>query len=295
VVRPSRTWPSSTSLCSTRQVRLSQNAEFTPSDLVIWTPGTLTEGGAPRVTDVTTFPEECTWTRSRILGIANALESASSHPLATAIRSYCEQEKATPVEAFNFEEVSGRGLKAYIKELGATAVIGNEAWMIQHGAFVSPEDQQLLNGWKEDAKSVVLLALSSASSGRFSLAAAFGVADVIRPEAKSVIADLKKQGLDVWMVSGDNIMTARAVARIVGINETNIVADVLPHEKVCGQKLCAGGHELTVALRLRKSSGCNEPDRSEDCLGCNEFFVSRKPANTASLHSRVTALTTARL
>jgi Cu+-exporting ATPase len=194
--------------------------------------GTLTEGGAPRVTNAEIFPSRASLSRSGVLGVASALESASSHPLAAAIRWYCEQEQADFVEAYNFEEVSGRGLKAHIEGVGSTAIIGNEAWMIEHGATIPSNAQELINSWKNEAKSVVLLALSPTTEGQFYLAAAFAIADVIRPEAKSVIASLKKQNIAVWMISGDNIVTAKAVARLVGIEEANIIADVLPHEKV---------------------------------------------------------------
>lgn len=194
--------------------------------------GTLTEGGAPQVTNVEVFQSEIPLSRSCIFGVSNALESASSHPLATAIRSYCEQEQADLIEPSNFGEVPGRGLKAYVKDIDSAAIIGNEAWMAEHGVVLSPEAQLLVDGWKSEAKSVVLLALAPVAIGQFSLVAAFAVADVIRPEARSVIASLKRQNIAVWMISGDNHMTAKAVARLVGIEDNNIIADVLPHEKV---------------------------------------------------------------
>jgi P-type Cu+ transporter len=208
-------------------------------DLIVFDKtGTLTEGGAPRVTNAEIFPDAIRpsrnepLSRSQILGVASALESASNHPLATAIRSYCEQERAASVDASDFEEVSGRGLKAHIGFIDSVAIIGNEAWMVQHGVDIDPKAQKILEEWKHEAKSVVLLALASPLETDFVLAAAFGITDVIRPEAEEVIKNLKSQDIAVWMISGDNIATAKAVAQIVGIDETNVIADVLPHQKV---------------------------------------------------------------
>jgi Cu+-exporting ATPase len=206
--------------------------------------GTLTEGGAPRVTNSeiildalpTTSDEKRAYaSRSGILGIADALESASSHPLATAIRSYCQSssEQITRVTATDFEEVSGRGLKASLPNSGITAIIGNESWMSEHGVVMSNEMRAVLNDWKTEAKSVVLLALQLSNDNDYTLVAIFAIADTIRKEAKEVIRDLQRQGTAVWMISGDNSTTAKAVARTVGINESNVIADVLPHEKVC--------------------------------------------------------------
>jgi magnesium-transporting ATPase (P-type) len=89
-----------------------------------------------------------------------------------------------------------------------------------------------LGVWKTEAKSVILLGIRDASTSSFSLAAILAVADQLRPEASSVISWLHHQGIGTWMVSGDNLTTAEAVARTVGIPETNVMAGVLPHEKV---------------------------------------------------------------
>jgi P-type Cu+ transporter len=200
--------------------------------------GTLTEGGEPAVLDSEVFPV-ARWERKIVLGIAAEMESASSHPLGTAIRAFCEAQfkGASLPSGSTFEEVAGRGLKAYFEELQCTAIIGNEAWLEEHGAVVDDMIGQRLRTWKSEAKSVVLLAIRDesgdhANSRGFATTAIFAVADRLRPEARSVVSYLQHQGIGTWMISGDNAVTARAVAETVGIPTTNVIAGVLPHEKV---------------------------------------------------------------
>ncbi|KAI1789551.1 heavy metal translocatin [Ganoderma leucocontextum] len=198
--------------------------------------GTLTEGGDPKVTDVeiTTEHADIGLSREEILGVAMEIEAASSHPLATAIRGYCEENGARSQTATSVEETPGRGLKASFPSLKCTAVIGNEPWMEHHHAKVDGKTSDLLHSWKSAGKSVVLLAICperTSSASDFVVIAAFAVADPIRPEAKEVLSRLQAQGMGTWMISGDNTMTAKAVARSVGIPETNVIAEVLPHQK----------------------------------------------------------------
>ena len=211
-------------------------------DLVVFDKtGTLTEGGDPRVVDAELpSSQEAGWQPEVVLGVAAELESASTHPLASAIRTYCAA-KGTPQRGAGFDETAGRGVKGRFDALGCEAVIGNEAWMSEHGAAVDGALDARLSAWKAEGNSVVLLALRRLAAGsaeteenkaRFDVCAAFAVADPLRPEASAVVAKLQAQGISTWMVSGDNAVTAKAVAQKVGIPETNVIAGVLPHEKV---------------------------------------------------------------
>lgn len=170
-----------------------------------------------------------------ILGVAAGLESVSSHPLAIAIRRYCEQNEASSQHGSEFEEIAGRGIQADFLALDLTAVIGNEAWLEQHRCTLDGRVISTLDTWKQQGKSVVLLAtqdLSEKSVSDFVVRFAFAISDPLRPEAGGVIQALQEKGVQTWMVSGDNEVTAKAVARMVGIPETNVIAGVLPHEKV---------------------------------------------------------------
>jgi Cu+-exporting ATPase len=113
------------------------------------------------------------------------------------------------------------------------------SWLREHGARADGQDykMQRLN---LQGKSTVLLALdnteidmtSSSPRGKFSIVAVFAISDRIRPEATSVISQLHVQDIETWMISGDNEITAQAVARSVGIPSENVIAGVLPQQKV---------------------------------------------------------------
>jgi P-type Cu+ transporter len=213
--------------------------EMAQVDVVVFDKtGTLTEGGEPRVTDAQIIPLGEKWNYQLVLGIATELESASSHPLAIAIRNCCAKHHALPTAGTAFEEVPGRGLVARFPSHQCTAIIGNEAWMSEHHVQIRLKDSALLDTWKNQAKSVVLLAIRDESeSGTqretpFRLAALFAVMDQLRSEARAVVSRLRHNGFDTWMISGDNPKTAMAVARVVGIPSMNVIAGVLPHQKV---------------------------------------------------------------
>ena len=196
--------------------------------------GTLTEGGEPRVTDAELYTENLPWTRADILSVVHELESASSHPLGIAIRKHCEDQgdvklSATPVSV---DETGGRGLKGTFTSPKCVAIIGNESWIEEHGASISAPQERLLSQWKSEGKSVILAALSSTKpESDFNVVGIFAAADTLRPEASGVVQALQKQGLGTWMISGDNPVTAKAVAKMAGIPETNVIAGVLPHQK----------------------------------------------------------------
>jgi len=199
--------------------------------------GTLTEGGEPKVTDVEFFTDD----RTKTLAIANALESASTHTLALAIRTYCEEATIADMEVVTeeMEEMGGMGVYAEMKvnNESISAIIGNEAWMEEHNAIYPPNTTKSLNDWKCQGKSVVLMASQThttsekAPEAPFKVIAQFAISDPIRKESSLVIAELAKQGIATWMISGDNPTTAAAVAAKVGIRQDNVIAGVLPHQK----------------------------------------------------------------
>jgi P-type Cu+ transporter len=202
--------------------------------------GTLTKGGELTITDVKLFIEE---QDSILWSLALELEKTSSHPLALAIIAASKQHEIVPVVGSEMEEVAGRGLKGLVKVESTgvmyKVVIGNEQWMEENLAVSSPAIDSTLDEWKRQGKSIMLLALRLDSgidnfiSGKnFVVCAAFAAADPIRPEATPVVAHLRSQGIAVWMISGDNPTTAKAVAQAVGISEEFVIAGVLPHEKV---------------------------------------------------------------
>jgi P-type Cu+ transporter len=200
--------------------------------------GTLTVGGQPTVADTGDLCNGSPWSREVVLGLAAEIEAFSSHPLATAVRSYCEVNHAVLHTASSVEEIPGRGLKASFKDVGCSVAVGNEAWMAEHGAEVPTEFVDRLESWKSEGKSVVLLAVrqddaaEASKASPFKILFLFAVTDPLRPDAKAVVSHLQSQKLATWMISGDNVATAKSVAKQVGIPEHNVIAGVLPHEKV---------------------------------------------------------------
>ena len=225
--------------------------------------GTLTQGGDPSVTD---HKFSGTQEQSVILGIVKALEENSNHPIARALVEFSRNDVIKTSEAVNVDEVPGKGLKGTFKiaDQEVTAIIGNETFMADHHVEISADDASTLQSWKMRGKSAALVALlvhspaqasedaqptPSASSstsepvssvttevlpapqGNWELASIFAIADALRPEAINVIAQLKKRGIDVWMLSGDNPTTANAIGQQVGIPTSNIIAGVLPDQK----------------------------------------------------------------
>ena len=187
--------------------------------------GTLTMG-RPGVVQVQYAPGE---NAQAMLGLACALEKSSEHPLARAIVDYATAQGAVSADITDFKAIPGQGVQARLGE--ETVYLGSLAYMHQLGCEI---DHALTDGWQAQGQSIVALA----RAGR--VAACFGLADQVRPEARQAIAALQHAGLRVVMLSGDNERAAQAVARQVGIEE--VVADVLPDGKAAQiARLRAGG------------------------------------------------------
>jgi len=193
--------------------------------------GTLTEGKEPAVADCKIFGDE-----RRALLMARALEENSSHPIARAVVEYSKARVSNgeSIQAVNVEELPGKGLEGIFatdSETHITAIIGNEALMADFNVHLDSESTNLIESWKQQGKSIALLSTSPSPTTAFTLQAAFAIADPLRPEATTVVKWLQKQGLEVFMISGDNATTANSVGAAVGIPASNIFAGVLPEQK----------------------------------------------------------------
>ncbi|KAF2836226.1 heavy metal translocatin [Patellaria atrata CBS 101060] len=202
--------------------------------------GTLTQGGDPAVLDFEKLSEV---DEKTLLGMTKKMEESSSHPIAGAIASYCSARSPVSMEPTFIDEIPGKGLKGEFRtESGVTEVIiGNETLMADFHVAVDQPTGELLDIWKRQGKSVALLAIAppvasdadvtEASSTTWMLAAAFSISDAIREEARPTVAALQSRGIAVWMLSGDNHITATAVGAEIGIDASNIIAGVLPDQK----------------------------------------------------------------
>ncbi|KAK3939058.1 copper-exporting ATPase [Diplogelasinospora grovesii] len=208
--------------------------------------GTLTMGGAqPCITDSETYlvpgVDEGT-----VLAALKAVEENSSHPIAKAIVSFCttslEQGEGGKGVLGNLRELPGQGMRATYKPAADSndefiLIVGNENMMEAHQVHIPGEVKETLEKWKNEAKSVALVAITPTQGGQWvgfgvwTLAAALSISDPIRPEAPHIINALQQRGTQVWMLSGDNPTTANAVARQLGIPGDQVIAGVLPTQK----------------------------------------------------------------
>ncbi|MBI2626299.1 MAG: heavy metal translocating P-type ATPase [Candidatus Nealsonbacteria bacterium] len=173
--------------------------------------GTLTKG-KPELTDIKTFGGN----EKEILQLAASLERYSEHHLARPIIAKAQAEGLDFLAVENFKAVAGKGVKA---NLGA---IGNRGLMKELGISLEDIEKDIVK-LEEEGKTAVILAVGNRPKG------IFGIADTLKDEAIGIVKSLKKEGLEVWMITGDNERVAKAIAGQVGIE--NIMAGVLPNEK----------------------------------------------------------------
>jgi Cu+-exporting ATPase len=183
--------------------------------LIVDKTGTLTEG-KPTVSTIVAAEG---FDQAELLQALASLEQGSEHPLAAAILAAANQEKIALLPVTNFASITGKGVSGTIQ--GKNVVAGNAALMHDIGVSSQTIDQQA-DALRQQGQTVMLVA----SDGR--LAGLVGVADPIRESTTQAIADLKREGIKVVMVTGDNRTTASALAQKLGIE---FRAEVLPAQK----------------------------------------------------------------
>ncbi len=180
--------------------------------------GTITEG-KPVVTDIT-WAQQGT-DHATHLSVLYSLERQSEHPLAEAVTEHLTQQGVKPVTLQGFESLTGLGVAGALHH--QSYYIGNKKLMQQHGIAIDPQLAALADKWQEEAKTVIYFA------GGQQLLAVIAIADKIKETSRQAIAALQKDGIEVYMLTGDNAHTAAAVARAVGIRSYK--AEVLPSDK----------------------------------------------------------------
>ncbi len=174
--------------------------------------GTLTEG-RPEVVDVLTLHPD-------LHPMALAAERRSEHPLARAIVRFAANKTSGAPEPDDFFAYSGSGVEATVQ--GRSVVVGSPEFLAGRGLDVAPAEV-FMKRHREAGRTVVVAALEDRLLG------AFAIADPVRPAARDAVASLRRRGLDVVMITGDNRTTAETVAKEAGIDL--VVAQVLPKEK----------------------------------------------------------------
>lgn len=178
--------------------------------------GTITKG-IPEVTNILLTNK---LSESKILEIASSIEKQSEHPLAEAIMKKAKEKKIALQKVTNFKAIPGHGTQARFN--GTDYYLGSPKLMkklnIPLTKFV--ED---INQLEDQGKTIMVLA------SKKQILAIIGVADTIRESAKSAVTRLKEMNVEVYMITGDNERTAKAIAKQAGIQ--NVFADVLPEDK----------------------------------------------------------------
>ena len=177
--------------------------------------GTVTEG-KPKVTDIVCcgVPEE------ELLGLAASVEAPSEHPLSVAISQAAQERGLTVSPVADFAAVAGGGVQAVLN--GQKICAGNKKFMESIGASAEPVQMQA-----EALAAQGKTALYFAREGE--LLGLIAVADVVKPDSAAAIKALQESGHEVVLLTGDNQVTAEAIARQVGVQR--VLAQVLPTDK----------------------------------------------------------------
>lgn len=195
--------------------------------------GTITNG-TPVVTDIVALGA---LDEDEVLQVAASLEKQSEHPLAEAIYGYAQEEDIELTTVHDFSAVPGHGVQGSVN--GVIYYLGNRKMMTDI-AKVSPEKiNRKLARLEEAGKTAMMLA------SKETLLGIVAVADTVKASSKSAVERLQKLGLDVYMITGDNERTAKAIAAQVGI--ANVLAEVLPEDKANEvKKLQAAGKKVAM-------------------------------------------------
>lgn len=186
------------------------------STIVFDKTGTLTQG-EPAVTDVVPLGKA---TKNSTLELAMSLEKGSEHPIADAILKEAERKKLRPQAVSQFKALVGYGVEGIVAK--HRVLLGNKRLMDKEGIDYKAVLSQV-EDLEKQGKTVMILAQNKVVIGLIA------VADVIKPSAKEAVTELNEAGIESIMITGDNLQTANAIAKQVGI--TRVLAEVLPNEK----------------------------------------------------------------
>lgn len=151
--------------------------------------------------------------------ILYSLEKLSEHPLSDAVVNTLQNEKEISID--KFENVPGKGVKGVVGS--QTYYVGNLSLLNDNHITIASHLQELANKWTQKAKTLVWFADSTQAI------AAIALTDEIKQTSAEAISQLQKMGVEVYMLTGDNAISAQAISRKVGINHYK--AGVLPNEK----------------------------------------------------------------
>eukprot|EP00027_Filamoeba_sp_ATCC50430_P015976 CAMPEP_0168574166 /NCGR_PEP_ID=MMETSP0413-20121227/18929_1 /TAXON_ID=136452 /ORGANISM="Filamoeba nolandi, Strain NC-AS-23-1" /LENGTH=681 /DNA_ID=CAMNT_0008607477 /DNA_START=237 /DNA_END=2279 /DNA_ORIENTATION=- len=187
--------------------------------------GTVTLG-KPTVTDCLSFSQN--YDANSFLYYAACCERGSNHVIGQAIVRYAEEKLKQNINEFsaplNFDALpDSNGVRCSVD--GHTIIIGNEHCVSKHGVIISSEISQNVAFYQNEGKTIVFVCIDGELVGMIALI------DQPREEAAFVIHELKKMGMDVWMLSGDNQKSVERIAQQIGIEISHAVGGLLPSHK----------------------------------------------------------------
>ena len=268
-------------------IRSGEVLEITHSvdTVVLDKTGTVTEG-APAVTEV--IPYNCDETA--LLKTAAAMETMSAHPLAQAITAYVKEKSITDIPQLeDFENLSGRGLKALFD--GKILLAGNQRLLEEHDVDASP-----LLGEAERLSAQGQTPMFFAADGK--LLGLISVADPVKDTSAAAIQKMKKQGIRMVLLTGDNRAAAEHIGSLVGVDE--VIAEVLPEEKARvvqslqdqSRKVMMVGDGINDAPALTAATvGCAIGSGSDIAIESADIVLMRDDLGDVSRALRLSALT----
>ncbi len=199
-------------------IKDAESLEMAPkiNAIVLDKTGTLTVG-SPMVTSFRSLrPDE------QALKVLLAMESNSDHPLAAALSSYLKQKiTPSPINFQSFENIPGRGIRAIHD--ATLFLVGNTRLLAENNIPIPLNLREEENRLSSQANSVVWFADDKG------VLALIGISDPLKPSSPEAVSRLSGMGIEVYMLTGDNLPTAQSVAAAAGIS--HVVADILPQQK----------------------------------------------------------------
>ena len=203
--------------------------------------GTLTVG-KPKVSVIFTEKDlnNVGYDDNELLFYAGSAEMGSEHPLGRAIIEEANQRGLSLESPKEFDAFPGKGIKTKIK--GKTVLIGNNKLMLDNG--ISIEDyKNKFNEYQQQGITTILISIDNTIKG------IIGISDKIKDQAPYALEKLREIGLDIYMLTGDNMQTALIIGKQLKIDDQHILAEVLPNEKALTiQKLQESGDHKVVGM-----------------------------------------------
>ena len=157
--------------------------------------------------------------KDKLLQMVGSIEEKSTHPIGKAFTDYLEENNIKTIDVNSFENITGMGIKAKIKE--DEILLGNSKMLTKYNIEnTHKEDEDKLS---ENGNSIVYVVKNN------EIIAIIGINDIVRENAKKVVSILNEKNIETIMLTGDNINTANKIAKSIGI--TKVIANVMPNEK----------------------------------------------------------------